>query len=72
MCLTNLTLARYLSLFAEKGIKCIRFGTKDFAFFPQRFDKAFFGMLDLFHETYPTIKLDLLSHIVHPYELVCA
>ena len=38
MTLPNSTLARYLVLMAEAGIKTIRFGSKELAFNPTRFD----------------------------------
>ena len=72
MCLTNLTLARYMSLVAEAGVKSIRFGTKELAFYPERFDKSFFMMIDAFHKLYPNVRLDIVGHYVHPYELVNA
>ena len=51
--LPNQSLLRYMVLMAESSIRTIRFGTKEFIFNPARFDAAFFGMLDAFHEAYP-------------------
>ena len=68
--LPNSTLARYLVLMAESGIRTVRFGSKEIAFNPNRFDEAFWSTLDLFHENYPQVRVELVGHYVHPYELV--
>lgn len=70
MTLPNSTIARYLALMAEAGVNTIRIGTKELVFNPDRFDKRFWGMMDSFHETYPEIKVDIVGHYSHPYELV--
>lgn len=70
MTLPNSTLARYLVLMAESGIRTVRFGSKEIAFNPNRFDDAFWSTLDLFHENYPEVRVELVGHYVHPYELV--
>jgi L-lysine 2,3-aminomutase/ferredoxin len=70
MTLPNATLARYISMMAEAGINEIRIGTKELAFNPSRFDSNFWEMMDRFHETYPEIKVDIVGHYSHPFELV--
>ncbi|MES2677983.1 MAG: hypothetical protein V4612_06725 [Pseudomonadota bacterium] len=70
MTLPNATIARYLVLMAEAGIEKIRFGTKDLVFNPQRFDEEFWEMMDLFHKNYPDVKVDIIGHYVHPFELL--
>jgi len=70
--LPNLTLARYLATMAESGLRTIRFGTKEVIFNPSRFDDHFFAILDLFHETYPDVRLEIVGHYTHPFELVNA
>lgn len=70
MTLPNATLARYLVLMAEAGIKTVRFGSKELAFNPSRFDDALFSTLDLFHQNYPDVRIEIVGHYVHPYELV--
>ncbi len=70
MTLPNATLARYLVLMAEAGIKTVRFGSKELAFNPARFDDALFSTLDLFHQNYPDVRIEIVGHYVHPYELV--
>lgn len=68
--LPNATLARYLTLMAEAGMRTVRIGSKEVAFNPNRFDAAFWSTLDLFHVNYPDVRIELVGHYVHPYELV--
>jgi ferredoxin len=68
--LPNATLARYLVLMAESGIRTVRLGSKEMAFNPSRFDDALFSTFDLFHQNYPDVRIELVGHYVHPYELV--
>lgn len=70
MTLPNATLARYMALVAEAGISTIRIGTKELVFNPSRFDSRFWEMMDKFHETYPEVRVDIVGHYSHPYELV--
>jgi L-lysine 2,3-aminomutase len=70
MVLTNKKLAAWLGALAEAGIESIRIGTKEMAFFPQRFDEAFLAMLDSFHATWPNVGLRLMVHFNHPDELL--
>lgn len=70
MVLSNIKLAQWLCALAESGIESIRIGTKELAFFPQRFDDAFIAMLDKFHETYPDVGLRLMVHFNHPDEFL--
>jgi len=70
MVLANSKIAAWLSALAENGIEAIRIGTKEMAFYPERFDDAFLTMLDNFHETYPEVGLRLLIHFNHPDEFL--
>ena len=70
MVLPNSKIAAWLSALAESGIEAIRIGTKELAFFPQRFDEAFLTMLDGFHATYPDVGLRLMIHFNHPDEFL--
>ncbi len=70
MVLSNSKLAAWLAALAEVGIEAIRIGTKELAFFPDRFDEAFFAMLDAFHATYPDVGLRLMMHFNHPDEFL--
>ena len=70
MVLSNSKLAAWLGALAESGVEAIRIGTKELAFFPQRFDDAFLTMLDRFHETYPDVGLRMMIHFNHPDEFL--
>ncbi|MES2961866.1 MAG: hypothetical protein V4694_05725 [Pseudomonadota bacterium] len=70
MTLPNATIARNMALMAEAGINTIRIGTKELVFNPSRFDADFWKTMDLFHETYPEVRMEIVGHYTHPYELV--
>lgn len=70
MVLNNSKLAAWFGALAEAGIESIRIGTKEMAFFPQRFDKAFLAVLDRFHETYPHVGMHFMLHFEHPDEIL--
>jgi len=70
MMLPNRKIAAWLSALAEVGIESIRLGTKDMAFFPDRFDEAFLSMMDSFHNTFPAVGFRLMVHFNHPDEFL--
>ena len=70
MVLPNAKLAAWFAALAEAGVEAIRLGTKEMAFFPQRFDETFLSMLDRFHETYPDVGMRLMVHFNHPDEFL--
>ena len=70
MVLNNGKIAAWLAALAEAGVESIRIGTKEMAFYPQRFDKTFFAMLDRFHENFPQIGLHMMLHFEHPDEIL--
>jgi len=70
MVLANRKIAAWLSALAEAGVEQIRIGTKEMAFFPDRFDDSFFDMLDKFHAAYPGVRLRLMVHFNHPDEFL--
>lgn len=70
MVVNNAKLAAWLAALAESGVESIRIGTKEMAFYPQRFDDAFLGMLDRFHEFYPEVGLHIVVHFEHPDEFL--
>lgn len=70
MVLGNRNIAAWLAALAEVGIESIRIGTKELAFFPDRFDDAFLDMLDRFHEFYPETNLRIMVHFNHPDEFL--
>lgn len=70
MVLGNKNIAAWLAALAEVGIESIRIGTKELAFYPDRFDEGFFDMLDKFHALYPEVSLRLMIHFNHPDEFL--
>ncbi|MFK7959788.1 MAG: KamA family radical SAM protein [Phycisphaerales bacterium] len=70
MVLNNRKIAAWLAALAESGVESIRIGTKEMAFYPQRFDEAFLTMLQRFHETYPEVGLHMMVHFEHPDEFL--
>ena len=70
MVLSNKIIGRWWSSLSEAGIENIRLGTKELAFFPDRFDDSFFAMLDGFHEAYPRTNIRFVVHFNHPDEFL--
>ena len=70
MVLSNRNLFDYMNGLAEAGLEVIRIGTKEMAFFPERFDENFFEMLDLFHELHPQVLVAFMVHFTHPDEFL--
>ncbi len=70
MVLSNKIIGRWWSSQSEAGIENIRLGTKELAFFPDRFDDAFFEMLDNFHKNYPRTNIRFVVHFNHPDEFL--
>lgn len=70
MVLANKQIATWLAALSESGVESIRLGTKELAFYPDRFDETFFDMLDKFHAVYPETKLRLMVHFNHPDEFL--
>ena len=70
MVLSNKIIGNWWASLAEAGIENIRLGTKELAFFPDRFDAAFFDMLDGFHENYPDVNIRFVVHFNHPDEFL--
>ncbi|PCJ34484.1 MAG: hypothetical protein COA93_04715 [Alphaproteobacteria bacterium] len=68
--LANKNVAAWLAALSEAGIESIRIGTKELAFYPDRFDVTFFDMLDKFHAAYPEVKLRIMIHFNHPDEFL--
>jgi lysine 2,3-aminomutase len=70
MVLPNGKLAAWFTALAETGVEAIRLGTKELAFYPDRFDDAFLSMVDRFHEVYPEVGFRLMTHFNHPDEFL--
>ena len=68
--LSNAKLAAWFGALAEAGVESIRVGTKEMAFYPERFDDAFLAMMDRFHATYPDVGFRLMVHFNHPDEFL--
>lgn len=70
MVLPNNKLAEWFSALADAGIESIRIGTKELAFYPDRFDSTFLNMIDNFNSTYPEVQLRMMVHFNHPDEFL--
>lgn len=70
MVLSNRNLFDYMNGLADAGVDIIRIGTKELAFFPERFDDNFFAMLDLFNELHPGVLVSFMVHFTHPDEFL--
>lgn len=70
MVLPNSKLAGWFTALAEAGVEAIRLGTKELAFYPDRFDDAFLSVLDSFHEVYPDVGFRVMTHFNHPDEFL--
>jgi len=68
--LSNRNIAQWLSALAENGIEQIRIGTKELAFYPDRFDENFFAMLDAFNAHWPDVNIRIIIHFNHPDEFL--
>ena len=70
MVLSNQNIGAWLAALAQAGVESIRIGTKELAFYPDRFDDTFFDMLDKFHAIYPETSLRMMVHFNHPDEFL--
>ena len=70
MVLANKGIASWWAALSEAGIESIRLGTKELAFFPDRFDDSFWKMVDNFHAAYPETKIRFMIHFNHPDEFL--
>jgi L-lysine 2,3-aminomutase len=70
MVLGNRNIAQWWSALADAGIESIRLGTKELAFYPDRFDETFFDMADKFHDAYPSTNVRIMIHFNHPDEFL--
>ncbi|MCZ6831611.1 MAG: hypothetical protein O7F73_18865 [Gammaproteobacteria bacterium] len=68
--LGNKKIAAWLSALAEAGVESIRIGTKELAFYPERYDLTFFDMLDKLHVLYTETRLRIMIHFNHPDEFL--
>lgn len=70
MVLTNPMLYRFIAAAGQAGVNILRIGSKEWAFRPERFDEHFTDMLEIIHEQYPTLHINMVSHLSHPDEFL--
>jgi L-lysine 2,3-aminomutase len=70
MVLGNKNIGEWWSALADAGVESIRLGTKEMAFYPDRFDDAFLDMCDKFHAAYPGTRIRFMVHFNHPDEFL--
>ena len=70
MVLSNKNLFDYINGLASAGVRTVRLGTKELAFFPERFDDNFFDTLDFIHALHPDLNLAFMVHFTHPDEIL--
>ncbi|HBR68899.1 MAG TPA: hypothetical protein DEA55_05940 [Rhodospirillaceae bacterium] len=70
MVLPNKTLYRFAKAAGQAGVHILRFGTKEIAFRPERFDEALVETFKLIHEEFPHMHLNLVTHFSHPDEFL--
>ena len=70
MVLPNRTLYRFAVAAGQAGVSILRFGTKEIAFRPERFDKALADTFRIIHDEFPHLHLYIVSHFSHPDEFL--
>ncbi len=70
MVLPNKTLYRFAVAAGQSGIHMLRFGTKEIAFRPERFDQAMADTFSMVHEQFPNMHFNIVSHFTHPDEFL--
>ncbi len=70
MVLPNRTLYRFAKAAGQAGVNILRFGTKEIAFRPERFDLAMADTFRLIHDEFPHMHMNIVSHFTHPDEFL--
>ena len=70
MVLPNKTLYKFAVAAGQAGIHILRFGTKEIAFRPERFDDAMMETFKIVHEQFPHLHFNIVSHYTHPDEFL--
>ncbi len=70
MVLPNKTLYRFAKAAGQAGVNILRFGTKEIAFRPERFDDALVDTLNFIHDEFPHLHLNFVTHFSHPDEFL--
>lgn len=71
MVLPNQTLYKFAAAAGQAGVSLLRFGTKEIAFRPERFDAAMAESFKIIHDEFPHMHLNIVSHYTHPDEFWC-
>ena len=70
MVLPNRTLYKFAKAAGQAGVHILRFGTKEIAFRPERFDEALVETFDIIHNEFPHMHLNIVTHFSHPDEFL--
>ncbi len=70
MVLPNRTLYRFAVAAGQAGVSILRFGTKEIAFRPERFDEALADTFRIIHDEFPHMHLYIVAHFSHPDEFL--
>src|SRR5262249_14559453 len=70
MVLPNRTLYKFASAAGQAKVHILRFGTKEIAFRPERFDDALAETFKIIHQEYPHLHLNMVVHYTHPDEFL--
>ena len=70
MVLPNRTLYRFAVAAGQAEVHLLRFGTKEIAFRPERFDDAMIETFKMIHAEFPHMHFNIVSHYSHPDEFL--
>ncbi|USO06287.1 MAG: hypothetical protein H6859_03595 [Rhodospirillales bacterium] len=70
MVLPNQTLYKFAAAAGQAGVSLLRFGTKEIAFRPERFDEAMAETFRIIHAEFPHMHINIVSHFTHPDEFL--
>lgn len=70
MVLPNKTIYRFAKAAGQAGVHILRFGTKEIAFRPERFDDALADTFRIINEEFPHMHLNLVTHYTHADEFL--
>jgi lysine 2,3-aminomutase len=70
MVLPNKTLYKFAKAAGQAKVNLLRFGTKEIAFRPERFDEALAETFKIIHEEFPHMHLNVVTHYSHPDEFL--
>ena len=70
MVLPNRTLYKFAKAAGQAGVSILRFGTKEIAFRPERFDNAMAETFKIIHEEFPHMHMNIVTHFSHPDEFL--